>query len=377
MDEPESLAGLSIAAREGLDNLAFVINCNLQRLDGPVRSNGQIIQELERLFRGAGWHVVKVLWGSEWDPLFARDRTHALLRRLAATVDGKYQTLGAKDGAYNLEHFFDEDPEVRALVSRMSDREIDSLKRGGHDFRKLYAAFEEARTTIGRPTVILAKTKKGYGMGEAGESRMIAHQAKKLDVEALKAFRDRLSLPLSDDEVERLDFYRPPEDSPELVYLRKRRRALGGYLPARRRNAPPVAVPPLESYARWALQSDGRATSTTVAIVRLLANVLKDPTLGPRIVPIIADEARTFGMRPCSARSASIPRSASSTSRRMPARCSPTGKQRTGNCWRRASPRPARSHPGRRRPHPIARMAWPCCLSISSTRSSASSGLAT
>jgi pyruvate dehydrogenase E1 component len=296
MDEPESLAGLSIAAREGLDNLAFVINCNLQRLDGPVRSNGQIIQELERLFRGAGWHVVKVLWGSDWDPLFARDRTHALLRRLAATVDGKYQTLGAKDGAYNLTHFFDEDPEVRSLVSRMSDHEIDSLKRGGHDFRKLYAAFEEARTTIGRPTVILAKTKKGYGMGGAGESRMIAHQTKKLDVEALKAFRDRLGLPLSDGEVERLDFYRPAEDSPELVYLRERRRALGGYLPARRRNAPPVAAPPLETYAQWALQSDGHATSTTVAIVRLLANVLKDPTLGPRVVPIVADEARTFGM---------------------------------------------------------------------------------
>ena len=296
MDEPESLAGLALAGREGLDNLGFVINCNLQRLDGPVRSNGQIIQELERVFRAAGWHVIKVLWGSDWDPLFARDATHALLRRLAATVDGKYQTLGAKDGAYNLTHFFDEDPEVRALVSRMSDGEIDKLKRGGHDFRKLHAAFAEASMTRGRPTVILAKSKKGYGMGEAGESRMIAHQAKKLDFDALKAFRDRWRLPLSDAEVEGLEFHRPAEDSPELVYLRKRRKALGGYLPARARNAPAVPVPALESYANWALHSDGRASSTTVAIVRLLSNLLRDPTLGPRIVPIVADEARTFGM---------------------------------------------------------------------------------
>ncbi len=196
MDEPESLAGLSLAAREKLDNLTFIINCNLQRLDGPVRGNGQIIQELEMVFRGAGWRVIKVLWGSEWDVLFARDVNHALLRRFAATVDGKYQKLGANDGAYNLTHFFEEDPEVRALVAHMSAREIDALKRGGHDFRKLFAAFELAQATKGQPTVILAKTKKGFGMGGAGESRMTAHQTKKLDVEALRAFRDRFSLPL-------------------------------------------------------------------------------------------------------------------------------------------------------------------------------------
>src|SRR5436309_684008 len=203
-DEPESLGAITLASREKLDNLIFVVNCNLQRLDGPVRGNGQIIPELESLFRGAGWNVIKVLWGSEWDALFARDKKHALLRRFAATPDGKYQTLGARDGGYNLAHFFAEDPEVRALVAEMSDRDIDALKRGGHDIRKLYAAFRAAKAEKGRPTVILAKTKKGFGMGGAGESRMIAHQAKKLDVEVLRAFRDRFALPLSDEAVARL-----------------------------------------------------------------------------------------------------------------------------------------------------------------------------
>jgi pyruvate dehydrogenase E1 component len=296
MDEPESIAGLSIAAREKLDNLTFIINCNLQRLDGPVRGNGQIIQELESTFRGAGWNVIKVLWGSEWDALFARDTQHALLRRFAATVDGKYQTLGANDGAYNLAHFFEEDPEVRALVAHMSDRDIDALKRGGHDFRKLFAAFEAAKATKGRPTVILAKTKKGFGMGGAGESRMTAHQSKKLDVEGLLTFRDRFSLPMSNEQVEQIEFYKPAEDSAELNYLRSRREALGGYLPARRRTAAPVTIPPLASYADFALNADGKEMSTTMAAVRLLGNMIKDKELGPRVVPIVADEARTFGM---------------------------------------------------------------------------------
>ncbi|MDE3176724.1 MAG: alpha-ketoglutarate dehydrogenase [Pseudomonadota bacterium] len=296
MDEPESLAGLSLAARENLDNLTFIINCNLQRLDGPVRGNGQIIPELESVFRGAGWNVVKVLWSSDWDAIFARDKNHALLRRFAATVDGKYQTLGARDGGYNLAHFFEEDPEVRALVAGMSDREIDGLRRGGHDFVKLYAAFAAAKATKGRPTVILAKTKKGFGMGGAGESRMTAHQAKKLDVEALRAFRDRFALPLSDEAVARLDFYRPAENSPELRYLRSRREALGGYLPARRRQSAAVAVPALEAYAEFALRAAGKEMSTTMALVRLMGGLLKDKTLGPRVVPIVADEARTFGM---------------------------------------------------------------------------------
>ncbi len=290
------IAGLSLAAREGLDNLTFIINCNLQRLDGPVRGNGQIIQELESLFRGAGWNVIKVLWGSEWDALFARDAKHALLRRFAATVDGKYQTLGARDGGYNLIHFFDEDPEVHELVAHMSDGDIDALKRGGHDFRKLFAAFEAARTTKQRPTVILAKTKKGYGMGGAGESRMTSHQAKKLDVEALIAFRDRFALPLTDEQAAALEFYKPGEDSPELQYLRSRREALGGYLPQRRRSGERVAVPVLESYGQFALRAEGKEMSTTMAAVRLFSNLIKDKTFGTRVVPIVADEARTFGM---------------------------------------------------------------------------------
>ncbi|MEH3145617.1 MAG: alpha-ketoglutarate dehydrogenase [Methylobacterium frigidaeris] len=296
MDEPESVGALTLAAREKLDNLTFVINCNLQRLDGPVRGNGQIIQELESVFRGAGWNVVKVLWGSEWDAIFARDTNHALLRRFAATVDGKYQTLGAKDGAYNLAHFFGEDDEVKALVAHMSDVEVDRLKRGGHDFRKLHAAFAAAKAAKGRPTVILAKTKKGYGMGGAGESRMTAHQAKKLDFDALKAFRDRFALPLTDRQVEALDFYRPAEGSRELRYLRERREALGGPLPRRRRTAPHVPVPALEGYAGFALEAAGKEMSTTTAAVRVLGALLKNRELGPRIVPIVADEARTFGM---------------------------------------------------------------------------------
>jgi pyruvate dehydrogenase E1 component len=296
MDEPESVAGLTLAAREKLDNLTFVINCNLQRLDGPVRGNGQIIQELEALFAGAGWNVIKVLWGSDWDALFQRDTRHSLLRIFASTPDGEYQTLGAKDGAYNLANFFQRDPELARLVAHMSSAEVDALKRGGHDVRKLYAAFAAARQHRGRPSVLLAKTKKGFGMGGAGESRMTVHQTKRLDVEALKAFRDRFHLPLADDEVASLRFYRPAEGSRELSYLRERRAALGGYLPARKADVAAVAVPPLAAYAGFALAPDGKERSTTMAVVRLLANLLKDPHLGPRVVPIVADEARTFGM---------------------------------------------------------------------------------
>jgi len=296
MDEPESIGALTLAAREKLDNLTFVVNCNLQRLDGPVRGNGQIIQELEALFTGAGWNVVKVLWGSDWDPLFARDRTNALLRAFASTVDGQYQTLGANDGAYNQEHFFNLDPELRALVAHLSLTEIDALKRGGHDLRKLYAAFREAAAHEGQPSVILAKTKKGYGMGGAGQSRNTSHQQKKLDVEALREFRDRFLLPLDDEAVAAMAFYKPGEDSAEQKYLRARRSALGGSLPARRTTAARIDVPALDAYAHFALQADGHEMSTTTALVRVLGNLLKDRTLGPRIVPIVADEARTFGM---------------------------------------------------------------------------------
>jgi pyruvate dehydrogenase E1 component len=296
MDEPESIGGLGLAAREGLDNLTFIINCNLQRLDGPVRGNGQIIQELESLFTGAGWNVIKVLWGSEWDALFARDTNHALLRRFARTVDGQYQNLGAKDGDYNRAKFFQLDPESNALVHHMSDAEINALKRGGHDFRKLYAAYAAARAHRGRPTVILAKTKKGYGMGDAGESRMTSHQAKKLDNDALRKIRDRFDLPLTDAAIENLEFYRPPKGSPEMDYLHACRAKLGGYLPSRTRSVDSCAVPALDGYAQFAIRADGKEMSTTMAAVRMLSALLRDKSLGPRIVPIVADEARTFGM---------------------------------------------------------------------------------
>jgi pyruvate dehydrogenase E1 component len=295
MDEPESLAGLTLAAREKLDNLTWIINCNLQRLDGPVRGNGQIIQELESLFTGAGWNVIKVMWGSEWDPLFARDKNNALIRNFAATVDGQYQTLGANDGAYNQAHFFDLDPELHELVSSMSESEIDGLRRGGHDFRKLYAAFDAARSHSGKPTVILAKTKKGYGVA-AAESKMTAHQQKKLDLDGLRQMRDRFHLPLSDSDLEEMRFYRPAPDSPEMQYLQDRRTALGGYLPARRTTSRSIATPSIAPLSQFALESDGKEMSTTMALVRIFNGLLKDKEIGPRVVPIVADEARTFGM---------------------------------------------------------------------------------
>jgi len=296
MDEPESLAALSLAAREKLNNLTFIINCNLQRLDGPVRGNGQIIPELSSIFRGSGWNVVKVLWGSEWDELFSRDKNHALLKRFSETVDGKYQTLGANDGKYNLKHFFEGDPEVMNLVSHMSDKEIDALKRGGHDFRKLYAAFQAAKDETSRPTVILAKTKKGYGMGSAGESKMTAHQTKKLDIAGLLEFRDRFAIPISDEDVEKLNFYRPESDSEEMQYLLQQRQILGGDLPKRRRKSKSLKVPNLSTFGQFAMEANDKGGSTTMAFVRMLGNILKDKEIGHRIVPIVADEARTFGM---------------------------------------------------------------------------------
>jgi pyruvate dehydrogenase E1 component len=296
MDEPESIGALTLAARERLDNVTFVINCNLQRLDGPVRGNGQIIQELEGLFAGAGWNVIKVLWGSDWDPLFARDTEHALLKQLAATVDGQYQTLGANDGAYNQEHFFQLNPELKRIIAHMSAAEVDALRRGGHDFRKLYAAFFEAKRHKGQPTVILAKTKKGYGMGKAGESRNTSHQQKKLDESALRDFRNRFNLPLSDEDVANLQFIRPTPESEEVRYLRERRKALGGALPARRVSSEPLKIPAIGTYADFALNADSKEMSTTMAVMRLLMNLLRDKDVAPRIVPIVADEARTFGM---------------------------------------------------------------------------------
>jgi pyruvate dehydrogenase E1 component len=297
MDEPESLVGLSLAAREGLDNLIVVVNCNLQRLDGPVRGNGSVIQELEGLYAGAGWNVVKLLWGSDWDSLFARDEDGMLLQRLHETVDGEFQTYAATDGRFNREHFFNKYPELRARVAHMSDDDIDRLRRGGHDPVKIYAAYHAAVNHRGQPTVILAQTKKGYGMGHWGQGKMTTHQQKKLDVEALRAFRDRFSLPLSDEDIEQVRFFKPAAEAPEMQYLHARRQALGGYLPARSSAAPRLAVPALVQFARMLEGSSGREQSTTMVFVQMLAQLLKEPALGKRIVPIVADEARTFGMQ--------------------------------------------------------------------------------
>lgn len=296
MDEPESMSALSIAAREGLDNLVWVVNCNLQRLDGPVRGNSRIIDELETQFNGAGWNVIKLLWGSDWDGLFAMDRDGVLVRTFADTVDGQLQTFAAKDGSYNREHFFGQNEALAKLVSGLTDDQIDRLKRGGHDLVKIHAAYHMATHHTGRPTVILAQTKKGYGMGEAGQGKMTTHQQKKLDRNALLSFRDHFDLPLSDVETESLAFYKPAEDSPEMQYLHERRRILGGYIPSRQTTAEPVAVPALSQYGEFALAANGKEMSTTMAFIRMMGALLKDSSLGPRIVPIVADEARTFGM---------------------------------------------------------------------------------
>ena len=296
MDEPESMSALTLASREKLDNLVWVVNCNLQRLDGPVRGNGRIIDELEKLFRGAGWNVIKLVWGSDWDGLFARDHSQALLRVFANTVDGQMQTFAAKDGRFNRDSFFGQNPELAQLAQGMSDEQIDRLKRGGHDLVKIHAAYAAAARHSGQPTVILAHTKKGYGMGQAGQGKMTTHSQKKLDETALIEFRNRFNLPLSDEQATSLAFYKPAENSPEMQYLHGCRAALGGYVPQRQTQADVLPVPALNSYASFALQAEHKEMSTTMAFVRMLGQLLKDPVLGPRIVPIVADEARTFGM---------------------------------------------------------------------------------
>jgi pyruvate dehydrogenase E1 component len=296
-DEPESLGAIGLAGRERLDNLVFVINCNLQRLDGPVHGNGKIIQELETIFRGAGWNVLKVIWGDRWDPLLAADHNGLLVRRMEEAVDGEYQTYKARDGAYVREHFFGAYPELAERVREMTDAQIWDLNRGGHDARKVYAAYAAAQAHEGQPTVILAKTIKGYGMGEAGEGQNITHQQKKMNVEALRAFRDRFDLEISDAEIDDVSFHRPANDSPELTYLRERRESLGGYLPTRRRRvSEPLPAPPLETFSSQLEGTGEREISTTMAFVRILAALLRDKQLGPRVVPIVPDESRTFGM---------------------------------------------------------------------------------
>ncbi len=296
MDEPESMSALTLAAREGLDNLVWVVNCNLQRLDGPVRGNGRIIDELEKLFAGAGWNVIKLVWGSDWDGLFARDTTGALARAFANTVDGQMQTFAAKDGRFNRDTFFGQNDELARLAQGMTDEQIDRLKRGGHDLVKIHAAYAAAAAHKGQPTVILAHTKKGYGMGSAGQGKMTTHSQKKFDETDLIGFRNRFNLPLTDEQATRIDFYKPEANSPEMQYLHAKRAALGGYLPKRDTTASVVNIPALPAYASFALQADGKEMSTTMAFVRMLGGLLKDAELGPKIVPIVADEARTFGM---------------------------------------------------------------------------------
>ncbi|MGR4868685.1 alpha-ketoglutarate dehydrogenase [Variovorax sp. LARHSF232] len=296
MDEPESMSALTLAAREKLDNLVWVVNCNLQRLDGPVRGNGRIIDELEKLFAGAGWNVIKLVWGSDWDGLFARDTSGALARAFADTVDGQMQTFAAKDGRFNRENFFGQNEALARLAQGMTDEQIDRLKRGGHDLVKIHAAYAAAAAHRGQPTVILAHTKKGYGMGTAGQGKMTTHSQKKLDDAELLAFRNRFNLPLTDEQATSLTFYKPAEDSAEMRYLKERRAQLGGSMPRRETACDAVPVPPLAGYAQFAVAAAGKEMSTTMAFVRMLGNLLKDASLGPRIVPIVADEARTFGM---------------------------------------------------------------------------------
>ena len=296
MDEPESMGAISLAGREHLDNLVFVINCNLQRLDGPVRGNGKIIQELETNFRGAGWNVIKTIWGRRWDPLLAADTEGRLVKRMEEAVDGEYQVFKSRDGAYVREHFFGADPELARMVEDWSDAEIFSLNRGGHDPQKVYNAYAQAVARTGQPTVILAKTIKGYGMGESGEGQNITHQAKKMNEKALFAFRDRFGLDLTDDEVRDVSFHKPPDDAPEMEYLRERRAQLGGSLPQRRTEAPPLPVPELSAFKAQLDGTGEREISTTMAFVRILSTLVRDKQLGPHVVPIVPDESRTFGM---------------------------------------------------------------------------------
>jgi len=296
MDEPESLGAISLASREKLDNLIFVINCNLQRLDGPVRGNGKIIQELESDFRGSGWNVLKVIWGSYWDPLLAMDKDGLLKKRMEECVDGEYQNFKAKGGAYTREHFFGKYPQLKEMVAAMSDQDIWRLNRGGHDPHKVYAAYAAATQHKGQPTVILAKTVKGYGMGDAGEAQNTTHQQKSMDIDSLKAFRDRFDLPLTNEQVENLSFYRPAADSPEMIYMAERRAAMGGSLPARRRKGNELVVPELSAFENMLTATGEREISTTMALVRILSTLVRDKQIGKYIVPIVPDEARTFGM---------------------------------------------------------------------------------
>ena len=296
MDEPESLGAIGLAAREKLDNLIFVVNCNLQRLDGPVRGNGKIIQELEGIFRGAGWNVIKVIWGSYWDPLVANDKTGHLVKTMNETVDGEYQAMKARDGAYVREKFFGKYLETKELVSSLSDKDIWRLNRGGHDPHKVFAAYDKASKNVGSPTVVIAKTIKGYGMGKSGESVNTTHQTKKLDIDDLMYYRDRFDVPLTDQQVKNIEYYKPDQNSPEIKYINERRIQLGGFIPERTTYAKPVKAPPKDIFDNMKVSTGEKEMSTTMALVRMLTNLLRDKNVAPRLVPIIPDEARTFGM---------------------------------------------------------------------------------
>jgi len=295
-DEPEALGAITLASREQLDNLIFVVNCNLQRLDGPVRGNGHIIQELEAAFRGAGWNVIKVLWGSDWDPLLERDSDGVLIQRMGETLDGEYQKLVVESGAYIREHFFGKDPRLLKMVEDLPDEQLHSLRLGGHDPRKVYAAYKAAVEHTGSPTVILARTIKGYGLGEGGEGKNVTHQQKKLNEEELNEFRVRFDIPISEEQVGETPFYRPPDDSPEMRYLQERRRELGGYLPQRKVRSTPLVGDQRELFEEFLVGSEGREVSTTMAFVSMLRKMMRDPEIGKLVVPIVPDEARTFGM---------------------------------------------------------------------------------
>jgi pyruvate dehydrogenase E1 component len=295
-DEPEALGAITLASRERLDNLIFVINCNLQRLDGPVRGNGKIIQELEAAFRGAGWNVIKVIWGTDWDPLLDRDTEGKLVKRMSEVVDGEYQKYSVESGEYIRNHFFGKDPDVLKMVEKMTDEQLQKMKRGGHDPEKVYGAFKSATEHVGQPTVILAKTIKGYGLGESGEGKNITHQQKKLNEEEMKEFRSRFGIPISDDDIANAPFFKPSDDSSEMQYLLARRKELGGFVPSRKSDVRPIKTPPEEIFEEFYKGTEGREVSTTMVFVRILAKLLKDKEIGKLVVPIVPDEARTFGM---------------------------------------------------------------------------------
>jgi len=295
-DEPETLGAITLASREKLDNLIFVINCNLQRLDGPVRGNGKIIQELEAIFKGAGWNVIKLIWGSDWDPLLEKDNENKLVKRMGEVVDGQYQKYSVETGKYFREHFFGVDDDLLKMAENLSDEQLRKMKRGGHDPEKVFAAYKAAIENTGSPTVILAKTIKGYGLGESGEGKNITHQQKKLNEDELKEFRTRFGIPISDDDVAKAPFYKPADDSPEMTYIREKRKSLGGFVPSRKTDIRPIKTPPEEIFEEFYKGTDGRDVSSTMAFVRILAKLLKDKEIGKLIVPIVPDEARTFGM---------------------------------------------------------------------------------